>query len=50
MRVFYQREENDAKYQEAVEAAETVDQDTVDNLTKMATTVLEPYADHLKEF
>ena len=50
MRVFYLREENDAKYQQAIEAAKTVDEDTRDNLTKMAITVLTPHADYLKDF
>ena len=50
MRVFYQREENESKYQQACEAAKTVDDDTRDNLTKMAITVLSPHAEYLSDF
>lgn len=49
-RVFYLREDNTIKYEQALRKMELVDEDVNDNLTKMAKHILNPDLDILKEY
>jgi hypothetical protein len=41
-RIFYLREDNDAKYQQALNKLQLVEGDVTDNLTKMTAQILHP--------
>lgn len=47
-RVFFLREENEAKYQNSLKRMELVEADVNDNLTKMAKHILNPDMEKLK--
>lgn len=49
-RVFYLREENEVKYKAALKKMEVVEEDVVDNISKMTKHILNPNPEIIKEY